>query len=153
MEKSLTILSVGILLSAGAFAQGQTKKDVPVAVKSAFAEKFPSAKKIKWDMESAMEWEAEFKMDGREYSANFLTDGTWQETEHEIKTADIPESIKQILAQDFAGFKIEEVEISEKSDARAYEIAVEKGEEEWELVFDINGKLLEKKAIEEEDED
>jgi uncharacterized membrane protein YkoI len=153
MNKSLTILSIGILLSAGACAQGHSEKDVPVAVKSAFSQKFPDAKKVSWDMESATEWEAEFKLDGKEYSANFLTDGTWQETEHEIKTTEIPESIKQILAQDFAGFKIEEAEISEKSDASVYEVAVEKGEEEWELVFDTNGKLLEKKAIEEDDED
>ena len=152
MKKYLTILSIGVLLSAAACAQEHSEKEVPAAVKTAFSQKFPAAKKVRWDMESATEWEAEFKQEGNEYSANFLTDGTWQETEHEIKTTEIPESIKQILAQDFAGFKIEEAEISEKSDASVYEVAVEKGEEEWELVFDTNGKLLEKKAIEEDDE-
>lgn len=98
-------------------------------------------------MESATEWEAEFKQNGKEYSANFSTDGTWQETEHEIKAVEIPEAIKQTLAQDFSGFKIDDAEISEKKDGSVYEFAVEKGDEEWELVFDINGKLLEKKAI------
>ncbi|SFB52481.1 PepSY-like domain-containing protein [Algoriphagus aquimarinus] len=153
MNKYLTILSIGVLLSTGACAQEQSGEEVPEAVKAAFSQKFPTAKKVSWDMESATEWEAEFKLEGNEYSANFLADGTWQETEHEIKKADIPEAIKQTLAQDFAGFKIEEAEISEKADGSVYELAVEKGEEEWELVFDINGKLIEKKAIEEDDED
>lgn len=153
MDKYLTILSIGVLLSAGACAQEHSEKEVPAAVKTAFSQKFPAVKKVSWDMESATEWEAEFKLDGKEYSANFLTDGSWQETEHEIKIAEIPEAIKQTLAQDFAGFKIEEAEISEKADGRSYEVAVEKGEEEWELVFDVYGKLIEKKAIAEDDED
>ncbi|WP_339868969.1 PepSY-like domain-containing protein [uncultured Algoriphagus sp.] len=153
MNKYLTILSIGVLLSAGACAQEHSDEEVPDAVKTAFSQKFPTAKKVSWDMESATEWEAEFKLEGNEYSANFLADGTWQETEYEIKKADIPEAIKQTLTQDFAGFKIEEAEISEKADGSVYELAVEKGEEEWELVFDINGKLIEKKAIEEGDED
>ncbi|MFC5624212.1 PepSY-like domain-containing protein [Algoriphagus winogradskyi] len=153
MQKYFTILSIGLLLSAGVCAQEHTENEVPSAVKNAFFQKFPKAKKVNWDMESATEWEAEFNQDGKEYSANFLTGGTWQETEHEIKTTEIPEAIKQTLAQDFAGFKIEEAEISEKADGSVYEVAVEKGEEEWELVFDLEEKLLEKKAIEEDDED
>jgi hypothetical protein len=34
-----------------------------------------------------------------------------------------------------------------------YGLVVVKGEKDWSLVFDLNGKLLEKKAIEEDDED
>ncbi|PZX57616.1 putative PepSY-like beta-lactamase-inhibitor [Algoriphagus ratkowskyi] len=153
MKKYITILSVGVLLSTVACAQEHSDEKVPEAVKTAFSQKFPAAKKVSWDMESATEWEAEFKLEGNEYSANFLADGTWQETEHEINKADIPEAIKQTLAKDFAGFKIEEAEISETAQGSVYEVAVEKGEEEWELVFDPNGKLIEKKTIEEDDED
>ncbi|MDI1324385.1 MAG: PepSY-like domain-containing protein [Algoriphagus sp.] len=153
MKKYLTILSVSVMLSTGACAQEHSDEEIPEAVKTAFSQKFYAAKKVSWDMESTTEWEAEFKLDGKDYSANFLTDGTWQETEHEIKKADLPEAIKQALAGDFAGYEIEEAEISEKANGSVYELAVEKGEEEWELVFDINGKLIEKKAIEAGNED
>jgi hypothetical protein len=51
------------------------------------------------------------------------------------------------------GYEIEEAEIFEKADGSVYELAVEKGEEERALVFDINGKLIEKKAIEASNED
>ncbi|OOG76470.1 PepSY-like domain-containing protein [Algoriphagus sp. A40] len=147
MEKYLTILSIGVMLSASVCAREPSEKEVPAAVKTAFSQKFPASKKVNWNMESATEWEAEFKQDGKEYSANFSTGGTWQETEHEIKAAEIPEAIKQTLAQNFAGFKIDEAEISEKKDGSVYELAVEKGDEEWECVFNINGKLLAKTAI------
>lgn len=153
MNKYLTIMTIGFMLSASACAQKHSEEEVPEVVKTAFSQKFPAAKKVSWDMESSTEWEAEFKQDGKEYSANFLADGKWQETEHEINKADIPEAIKQTLAQDFVGYEIEEAEISEKSGGSVYELMVEKGEEEWELVFDAGGKLIEKKAIQEDDED
>ena len=153
MNKYLTILTIGSLFSASACAQEYSEKDVPAAVKTAFSQKFPTAKKVNWDLESATEWEAEFKQAGTEYSANFLTDGTWQETEHEIKKSDVPEAIKQAFAKDFSGYELEKVEISETAGGSVYELAVEKGEEEWELVFDAHGLLIEKKAIEENDED
>lgn len=152
MKNFLVILSTGVLLSTSACAQENSEKDVPETVKTAFTQKFPSAKKVSWEMESPSEWEAEFKLDGKEYSSNFSTEGIWKETEHEIKTSEIPDLILNILEKDFAGFKIEEAELSETSETSLYEIAVEKGEEEWELVFDANGKLIEKIAIE-EDED
>lgn len=77
MNKYLTIVSIGLLLSTGACASEHSDLEVPEAVKTAFSQKFPAAKKVSWDMESASEWEAEFKLEGNEYSANFLTDGTW----------------------------------------------------------------------------
>jgi len=152
MNKYLATVSIGLLLSASAIAQKPSQQNIPTAVKTAFSQKFPTAKKVIWNLESASEWEAEFKQGGKEYSANFSTDGTWQETEQEIKKANLPEAIKQTLAKDFTGYNIEKAEISETSDGSVYELAVEKGEEELELVFDAKGKLIEKKAIE-EDED
>jgi uncharacterized membrane protein YkoI len=153
MNKYLVTAAIGLLFSASAFAQESSEKAIPVAVKTAFSQKFPTAKKVNWDLESATEWEAEFKQDGKEYSVSFSLDGTWLKTEQEIKKSDLPEVIKQTLAKDFDGFRIEEAEISQTPEGSVYEVKVEKGEEEWELVFDANGKLIEKKAIEEDDED
>ncbi|WP_140160616.1 PepSY-like domain-containing protein [Algoriphagus antarcticus] len=150
MRKSISFVAASMLLTASACAQNP---EVPEVVKTAFSQKFPDAKKVNWDMEDASSWEAEFKLNGMEYSSNFNLKGDWLETEHEIKKSELPTSIKEILDQNFMGFKVKEAEISEKADGTVYELAVEKGEEEWELVFDMDGKLLEKKAIEEDDED
>ena len=60
-------------------------KTPPVDVSKAFSEKFRSAEKVKWDMEEANEWEAEFSLLGKEMSASFDPSGKWLETETEIE--------------------------------------------------------------------
>ncbi|MEH6408263.1 MAG: hypothetical protein V7767_13365, partial [Leeuwenhoekiella sp.] len=68
--KSLKILFLALVT----FSCSSTK-EIPNAVNEAFAKKFPNAKSVKWDKETETEWEAEFKMDGMEYSANFTDEG------------------------------------------------------------------------------
>ncbi len=96
-------LSVVAMLFAAFSACGQ-KSTVPNNVNAAFMKKFPNAKKVSWDKENDTEWEAEFKMNGQEYSANFSSAGIWMETEHEIKKADIPAAVKKTLDTEFAGY-------------------------------------------------
>lgn len=128
-------------------------QDEQAKAKEAFSSKFPNAKNVKWDRESDTEWEAEFKMDGKEYSANFSNDGTWMETEYEISKKDLPESIKAAIEAAYPGAKLEEIEKVEKPDFKGYEIEVEQGESMFELVFDESGTIIEKKAVSDEDDE
>lgn len=137
-------------IASGIYAFG-TNENAPQKVKDAFAKKFPAVKKVKWDKESDTEWEAEFKMKGTEYSANFLTDGTWQETEHEIKNNQIPEKVKITLNSTFKEYDIEEAEISETIEGMVYEFELEKGEEALEVTIDPNGKLIKKEVSKDTD--
>lgn len=144
-------ISLAVVLGLGLFSF-TNERTVPVKVQEAFAKKYPKIKKVKWDQESNNEWEAEFKMDGVAYSANFLEDGTWRETEHEIKIKDIPDNVKATLNSEFAGYEIEEAEISETVDGLTYEFEIEKGEEELEVAIDAQGKVTHKIAVEEDQE-
>jgi len=128
------------------------KNNAPAEVLTAFAEKFPDAKKIKWDKENENEWEAEFKMSGKEFSANFSTDGNWKETEYEIKKSDIPAKVQQTLDSEFSEYKIEEAEISETSEGKVYEFELEKGESNIEVVMNTSGEVV-KKEVMNDDED
>ncbi|WP_194852411.1 PepSY-like domain-containing protein [Nonlabens antarcticus] len=129
------------------------KDKVPQVVKETFMKKFPTAKKVDWEKESETEWEAEFKMNKMEYSANFLEDGTWKETEHEIDISEVPQVVMASLNFNFSGYEIEEAEISETSSGSVYEFEMEKGESELEVAIDDNGKVVRKENLEEEDED
>ena len=99
-----------IALSIAFFLQSWEQKmddnNPPEKVKTVFSKQFPEAKKVEWEQVNEREWEAEFRMDGKEYSANFSTDGQWMETEFEIKKSDIPENIKTILAVNFKDYEI-----------------------------------------------
>ncbi|MDB4291798.1 PepSY-like domain-containing protein [Maribacter sp.] len=152
--KKLRILGAVLFAAAigsGIYAFG-TNEDAPQKVKEAFAKKFPAVKKVKWEKESDTEWEGEFKMKGMEFSANFLEDGTWKETEHEIKKKAIPANVKTTLDTEFSGYKIEEAELSETQEGSVYEFELEMGEEELEVVIDTNGKLVSKKIMSEDEE-
>lgn len=151
MKKLFLIVAIAALFSVSAC--GQTSKNVPAKVKSAFSEKFPNASKVKWDMEDEKEWEAEFKMDGKEDSANFNLDGLWLETEYEIEISQIPSAVKATLDSEFAGYKIKEPEVSETAEAILYEFQLKNGEEVLEVAIDANGKVVSREVKGDEDKD
>jgi len=151
--KNLTLIAaVVVAFTMNACAQKSDSKNVPEKVISTFNEKFPDAKKVEWELENESEWEAEFKWNGKEYSANFSTDGEWHETEHEIKESEIPSNIRAILDQNFSDYEIEGAEIAETPSGKSYEMEIEVGEEEYEVTIDAKGNLTKKKENEEGDE-
>ncbi|WP_245891911.1 PepSY-like domain-containing protein [Polaribacter glomeratus] len=149
MKTIKIVLSTLLACSLFAFTSGDK---APLKVTQAFSKKFPTVKKVKWDKESATQWEAEFKMNKVEYSANFLEDGTWQETEHEISKKDIPATIKTALMAAFPGYEIEEAEISETPKELLYEFMIEKGEIEMEVAINANGTIV-KQEVKNDKED
>lgn len=142
-----------MILAVFSFSACGQNKEVPAKIKTAFEQKFPNAQKVKWDKENETEWEAEFKMNGKEFSANFSSDGEWMETEYKIEKSEIPQIVKQTLDNEFAGYKIEEAEISETTDGKVYEFALEKDETEMEVAISPDGKVVKKEVKKEEDED
>jgi hypothetical protein len=155
MRLTKTIGLVACIIGATSLnACAQTTK-VPKAVTETFRQKFPDAKKVKWDKEyeteRETEWEAEFKMNGTEYSANFTSAGEWKETEHEVKMNEIPTAVKATLDKEFMGYDIEEAEISETKDGKVYEFTLERDETEMDVAIDVNGKIINKELIEKQE--
>lgn len=142
------ILRVGIVVVAvTTIAFTSVNKDkVPQVVKEAFTRKFPAVKKVDWEKENDTEWEAEFKINKVEYSANFLEDGSWKETEHEVKPNDVPQDILSSLKSNFPGYEIEEAEISETTEGIFYELEIEKGKDELEVMIDSKGQVLKQQS-------
>ena len=135
-------------------AQEKSKKvEVPAAVKSAFEVKYPKAEKVKWGLEKQGEYEAEFVLNGIESSANFDSKGQFIESETEIKESELPQAIKTALSKDYSGYKIGDVAKSTNSSGVvSYEMEASKGKDKFEISFDNNGKLLNKKTAKEEED-
>ncbi|MCF6185068.1 MAG: PepSY-like domain-containing protein [Bacteroidales bacterium] len=149
--KNLFVISM--ILAVFSFSACGQKENIPVKVKTTFSQKFPNAKKVKWDKEGKSEWEAEFKMNGKEYSANFAVDGTWKETEHEIQKSEIPAIVKNTINTEFAGYKIKEAEISETVEGKVYEFELRKEKTETEVAVSPTGKVVKKESKKENDEE
>jgi len=150
MRELFLVVTIAAFFSLNACSQ--SGKEVPVNVKSAFSQKFPGASKVKWGKENENEWEAEFKMDGRKYSANFNNNGSWMETEYAVTKKEIPDAVKASLEKEFAGYKIEESEISETAEGKVYEFAIENGKSEMEVSVDEAGKIIKQQEEKEEDD-
>ena len=149
--KTIRLFSAGLIFtSIMACAQ---KNDVPKVVTDAFTKKFTSAKSVKWDKESDNVWEAEFKMEGTEYSANFESNGTWKETEHEIEISEVTETVKSALTDAYPDYKIKEVEISETSAGMVYEFEIKKGDSAMEVTVDKDSKVTKKQVKDEDKKD
>ncbi len=89
MKKLLPLLS---LLFIANIAMAITP---PAAVEKAFQKKFPTVTKVYWENEDHNEWEAEFKMDKKKYTASFTSEGAWVITEGEIEISELPVALKK----------------------------------------------------------
>ncbi len=147
MKQSIIILAV---LAMSLFACAQTP---PKSVTDNFNSKYPGVTKVKWDHEEANEWEAEFKMNSNTMSASFDNTGKWLETEKEVKKNELPVTILNACNTNYSGYKINEASEIEKPDFKGYELGIEKGKEELEILVTGDGKIVAKKESDEEDED
>ena len=152
MKKLMTLL-VCFVFVAFSFAQ-KPKDETPVAAKTAFAAKYPTAQKVKWSVEKPGEFEVEFTLNKVATSALYDATGKLLETEGEIKEAELPQAVKATIAKDFAGYKLDEIEMStDTKGVTSYEMEAFKGKAKFEISFDANGKLLSKKPLKEEKEE
>lgn len=115
-------------------------KTPPKAVSDAFMKKFPTATKVSWGVEGPKEWEAEFTLNGEKISANFNQDGTWLETEQEIKTANLPAAVLSDVKMNYATWKIVEADKTESAKhGTIYEVDLKKGLKSKSLAFKADG--------------
>lgn len=138
--KNIFLVALAILCAS---ATGCAQKKVPEAIDSAFKTKFINATHVSWDKENAHEYEAEFKLDGTKYSANFSDTGKWLETERIITYEELPELVQQNFTASHNNAKVKAVAKMETSEGEIrYEIEVKQLFGAEELLYDANGKEL-----------
>jgi hypothetical protein len=112
----------------------------PDAVSRAFKQKFPSATNIKWGKESSREWEANFKNNSINGSANFSIAGDWLETETEIPISKLPETVVSAINQAHEGCKIVGASIIERVNSDiVYEADIRTGLKTIEALYKSDG--------------
>ncbi|WP_016990271.1 PepSY-like domain-containing protein [Flavobacterium sp. ACAM 123] len=99
------ILFAAIAISAIGCAQSKDNKDLPKVVKEAFQNEYPNMK-VTWDIEEDG-FEAEFKLNGKEASANYDKKGHKVATEIEIKENELPAKALTYIAMTYPNKKIQ----------------------------------------------
>lgn len=140
----LTLSLMLVFSISNVFAQKENegkKTSVPAAVKAAFKAKFPTATAVKWEKESANEFEAEAKMAGAEFSANFNEKGEWLEIETEIAAIALPEAVLKTFHANYGEATLvkEAAKIEKNNGSILYEIEFKKDGKRMEILFEANG--------------
>src|SRR5690349_3586636 len=118
-------------------AQKLQDSQVPQAVKSTQEKKYPGIK-VKWSKEEK-DYEAEFTKDGKKMSTVIDANGTWKETETNIKVSDLPKAITEYMTKTAKAKNIKEAAIVSKADGSTVYEAEANGKD---YVFDAAGKFL-----------
>ncbi len=120
------------------FASVNCIAQAPATVKEAFAKNFPGITVKKWDKEDG-KYEANFTQNGKTMSATFDANGTLEETETDIKVAELPSAVTNYIKTKYNGANIKEAAIiTNAKGEKMYEAEV-KGKD---LLFDMQGKFL-----------
>ncbi len=135
------------------FFSACSQKNPPENVKKEFSQKFVDAKSVKWGSEEANEWEAEFKINGKELSACFDNTGKWLETEAEVSAKELPSAVTNTLKNEFPGYKTGEISTVENPEMKGFEIALKNKETEITVILAADGTVLKKESSEENKEE
>jgi hypothetical protein len=115
----LGILSVGML-------QAQLRK-IPSEVTDAFKAKYPSATNVEWK-DNVSNFEAEFKMNDAECTAQFSSKGEWKESTKKMSFDALPAAVKDGFKKSkYNDWKTGSVRMIEENDKKTlYKIYAEK---------------------------
>ncbi|MBU1373746.1 MAG: hypothetical protein KKG25_14825 [Bacteroidetes bacterium] len=127
-------IAIGTMISSSSFAQS-----IPAMVKASLTKAYPTVKNVHWDKENP-NYEAGFKLDGKEMSILMDSKGSILETETAISTKELPAGVFSYLKTKFgAAYKISETAFIVKADGtKIYEAEV-KG---LDYMFDTSGKFI-----------
>jgi len=121
------------------FAQDLKTKDVPEAVKTAFAKKYPNAKKVSWEKEKA-NYEANWGgKSGEDSSVTFTPSANFVEIVVVIPVNQLPPGVAPYVSSHYNGAKIREAgKVTDAAGRHMYEAEI-KGKD---LIFDEKGSFL-----------
>ncbi len=128
-----------LFITTATFAQKLKPADVPAAVKTALAQKYPAATAVTWEKEKGnfeANWGGRSKEDN---SVLFSPSGSFIEQVVAIPAGDLPPAVATYVKQHYPGAKITEAgKVTDAAGKTRYEAEV-KGKD---LIFDAAGNFL-----------
>lgn len=122
----------------------ERKHDIMPPTNTSFAKDFPTAKDVEWE-ESAALYRVEFEIDKMDYKAYYDKQGQLVFFKKEIYVQNLPSVVKNAVVAKYADYKIDDIDVYNKANVLTYEVKVEKGDLEYELLLDDAGTILSEK--------
>lgn len=108
----------------------------------ALSDKYPDARNVSWETKGDYAV-ADFITGSQEAEAWFDAQGNWMMTETDIPYEALPAPVKTAFQQKYKGWKVDDVDKLERSDAgTVYVIEAEQGETDVDLYYTAEGQLI-----------
>lgn len=126
-------------------AQEIPQSEVPDVIVDRFQQDFPDAKDIEWELKGdAYEVEFEIGRPDKDHKIRYNAQAEILRHKAEISKQDLPAEIVRVLDTDYKSYRIKDIKRIVEGDTTIYILEAKSPIEEWDLVFDAQGKLLSK---------
>ncbi|MDD2635732.1 MAG: PepSY-like domain-containing protein [Bacteroidales bacterium] len=140
--KVIKLMAVFFLAVGTAVAQDIPESQVPSLIVNNFKKEFPKATDVEWEREGDI-YNVDFEIGlFTDYEAWFTASGTLIKCSMEIPAGDLPKAVTNSIKKEYKGYRIDEAKKIIKNGVETYEVEIEKGNDERELVYSKNGKLI-----------
>lgn len=137
--KNILIICVLLVFACG----NNVKAQAPDAVKKTFQAKYPGENDPDWHKDDHGYYEANFKIDGVKYRADFNEDGTWVETETSIDKKDLPKAIKEVIKDKYGSEDITEIEkVESATKGTFYDVEFKQKGKNKDVEFRSDGSII-----------
>ena len=118
------------------------QSNVPAVVLKTFQSTFPDAQHIEWEKSGDI-YEAEFDLQHVDYNAFIDASGNLILYKYDISINEIPQAVTNTIQADFAGYRIDDVDLVDKDGEKFYEIELENNTVDQVVVFSEDGVVTE----------
>jgi len=145
MKKLILTASIFALFSNQISAQDIRPNDIPSVIRNNFQKSFPKASDIDWELKGNL-YEVEFETGllGDDHTAIYSADGRLIKHEEEISKSDLPKTVLASINKSFSEYRIDDVKKITESRKVIYKTELKNYSQEWKVIFDAQGRILQK---------
>lgn len=139
--RTLKILTIALFATGVTMAQDLKLTDVPTSLSNAFNKEYAKATDVEWEKKMD-NYKVEFDLNRHDHEVWYNASGVVIKKEIEMSETDLPQAIRDAIKSNYAGYRVDDIEMIWQNNATSYEVELEKGQDETQVTFDSNGKVL-----------
>ena len=139
----MKILVIKFLLATALTLSSFANFVAPETVVDAFRQQYPDAPEPTWEVDTNGSYEANFRVNGIKYRADFTKEGIWTETENNIDFNELPPDVRSAYLLKYSSEDFRDAEaVDSATQGLFYEIEIVSGTSKIDVMFDAKGKVL-----------
>ena len=147
MKNLILTISILGLSFTNISAQDIHQSEVPSIILNNFQKTFPKASDIDWEIKGNL-YEVEFETGflGDDHKVLYSRDGKLVRHEEKISKSNLPKTVLASIKRSFNGYRTDDIKKITEGGKVIYNVELKNYSQEWKVVFDAQGKILQKIA-------